>query len=280
MTKQKSNVKASCNCYTQENLVFLGGNTVNLKELDLWFKSILDLESSQKADPSLNGVQVGRMDASVNKVAFAVDACMESFRRAKEWGADVLFVHHGIFWGGQYPISGNAYDRLEFLCTNQLALYAAHLPLDLHAEVGNNICLARELNLENILPFGSYRGLKIGWKGTLPQPLKIEEIVGILFGDDRGTLGRLPFGPKDISSVGIVSGGAPDEVDQAIAEGLDLFITGDASHEIYHRCLEAHINVIFGGHYQTEIWGVSHMAKRLKTETGLETRFIDLPTGL
>ena len=259
---------------------FLEDAIVTLRELDQWFRSVLDLESTLKSDPSLNGVQVGKLDAAISKVAFAVDACMESFRRAKEWGADALFVHHGIFWGNQYALTDDAYNRVEFLCTNQLALYAAHLPLDMHPELGNNICLALELELQDIAPFGTYRGNKIGWKGRLPQPLKIEEIVTALFGDDRATLGRLPFGPKDINTVGIVSGGATDEVDQAISEGLDLFITGDASHEIYHRCLEAQINVIFGGHYQTEIWGVSQMAKRLKADTGLETRFIDLPTGL
>ena len=253
---------------------------MTLKELDSWFRSILDIDGMQKSDPGLNGVQVGQFDATINKVAFAVDACLESFRRAKEWGADALMVHHGLYWGNQYALTGTAYQRIDFLCRNQLSLYAAHLPLDLHPELGNNICLARELGLTDVEPFGSYRGTKIGWKGRLPRALKIEEVVSQLFGEDRGTLGRLPFGPKDIQTVGIVSGGATDEVHEAIAEGLDLFITGDASHEIYHRCLEARINVIFGGHYQTEIWGVSQLAKRLKAETGLETRFIDLPTGL
>ena len=253
---------------------------MNLKELDNWFRSILDIDALQKSDSSLNGVQVGKTTAAIHKVAFAVDACLESFRRAKDWGADAIVVHHGIFWGKQFALTGTDYDRVEFLCRNDLALYAIHLPLDQHPELGNNICLARELGLTEIAPFGNYHGNKIGYKGSLPHPMTIEEVVAILFGDDRSTLGRLPFGPKEINSVGIISGGATDEIDQAIDEGLDLFITGDASHEIYHRCLEARINVIFGGHYQTEIWGVSQLAKRLRADTGIETRFMDLPTGL
>ena len=252
---------------------------MTLQELDTWMRTKMDFASTQKTDPSINGVQIGRLDTEINKVAFAVDACLESFKRASEWGANALVVHHGLFWGSQFPITGTAYERMDFLCRHDLALYAAHLPLDSHPEFGNNICLARELGLNDVTPFGNYRGNKIGWKGSLAQSLSMEEIIIKLFGDQRATLGQLPFGKAQIKTVGIVSGGATDEVLQAIDEGLDLFITGDASHEIYHRCLEAQINVIFGGHYQTEIWGVAQLAKHLANETNIVTRFFDLPTG-
>lgn len=250
-----------------------------LKEFDSWCRQRFDIAGMEKADPSQNGLQVGSLDRELGKVAFAVDACMQSFKRAAEWGADALVVHHGLFWGKSYPLTGSAYNRFDFLCRNNLALYAMHLPLDAHPELGNNIGLARGLGLVDIESFGVWRGVNIGFKGRLPHSLKIEEVVVKAFGDWRATLGRLPFGKEDISTVGIVSGGAPDEVDQAIEQGLDLFITGDASHEIYHRCLEAGINVIFGGHYQTEIWGVSQLARAVKSELGLETCFIDVPTG-
>lgn len=253
---------------------------MKLHELDAWMRARLDFDTFQKTDPGLNGIQVGRGDAEIAKVAFAVDACQESFMRAADWGADALVVHHGLFWGGQAAITGTHYDRIAFLCEKRLALYAMHLPLDAQPEFGNNAALAQELGLVDLQPFGAYRGAKIGWKGRLEASLTIEEVVIRLFGDHRATLARLPFGPADIRTVGIVSGGAADEAIQAIDEGLDLFVTGDASHEVYHRCLEAKINVIFGGHYQTEIWGVSRLAKRLAAETGLATRFIDVPTGL
>jgi dinuclear metal center YbgI/SA1388 family protein len=250
-----------------------------LKELDDWLRQRFAIDAMQKSDPGMNGVQVGRLDKEVTRVAFAVDACMESFKRAAAWQADLLLVHHGLYWGGAYPLCGPAYDRIECLVKNNLALYAMHLPLDAHPELGNNIGLARQLGLADILPFGTWRGASIGFKGTLPTPLRIEEVVIKVFGDWRATLGSLPFGKEHNRTVGIVSGGATDEVDQAIAEGLDLFITGDSDHTLYHRCLEAGINVIFGGHYQTEIWGVSQLARHLRAETGLETCFIDLPTG-
>jgi dinuclear metal center YbgI/SA1388 family protein len=250
-----------------------------LKEFDAWCRSRFAIEAMEKADPSLNGVQVGRMDKEVRRVAFAVDACQESFRRAIAWKADVLLVHHGLFWGGQQAVTGQGYERLALLIQNDLALYAMHLPLDAHPELGNNIGIARNLKLEQLEPFGTWRGVIIGFKGILPDALKLEEVMIEGFGDWSATLGRLPFGKQEIRSVGIVSGGGTDEVEQAIEQGLDLFITGDASHQVYHRCLEAGINVIFGGHYQTEIWGVSLLAKRLRDETGLETCFIDIPTG-
>ena len=250
-----------------------------LQEFDAWCRERFALDTMEKADPSLNGVQVGRLDKEIKRVAFAVDACQESFRRATAWKADVLVVHHGLFWGRPFPLTGTSYDRLALLVQNDLALYAMHLPLDAHPELGNNIGLARVLELHEVRPFCTWHGVQIGFQGRLPTPLRLEEVMVKAFGDWRATLGNLPFGKQNIQTVGIVSGGACDEVEEAIEAGLDLFITGDSSHQIYHRCLEAGINVIFGGHYQTEIWGVSLLARNLRNETGLETCFIDIPTG-
>ncbi len=250
-----------------------------LCELDSWFRSFLEIDNLARIDSSLNGVQVGDLDAEVKRIAFAVDASLETFRRAVEQGADLLTVHHGIYWGSVYPITGVAYRRMQFLLRNGLSLYAVHLPLDRHPELGNNAGIARALGLESVEPFGTYKGVDIGCRGVFPRTRSLDDVVTALPGD-AGEIHVLPFGKSDIRSVGIVSGGAPRDVEQAIAEGLDLYITGDRSHSVYHLCMEAGINVIFGGHYLTEIWGVKLLAEKAERELPVSSIFIDLPTGL
>ena len=251
-----------------------------LDELDALLQELLDLESYRDLDKSLNGLQVERSKREINRIAFAVDASMESFRRAVSEGADMLFVHHGLFWGSPVALKDALYLRIRFLMENDLALYAVHLPLDAHPELGNNAVMARCLKLQGIEPFGDYRGAKIGCKGRLSRPQSLERIEMTLLGGRDASLGRLPFGPDEIRSIGIVSGGDPGAVHQAIEEELDLFITGDCSHTIYHDALEAGINVLFGGHYRTEIWGISEVSRYLRQKQRLDTVVIDVPTGL
>jgi dinuclear metal center YbgI/SA1388 family protein len=251
-----------------------------IKEFDAFIKQLLNFGAFTKADSAINGLQVASRKQDIKKMAFAVDASLESFRRASEWGADALFVHHGLFWGICEALVGTYYERFRFLVEHDLALFAAHLPLDSHPEWGNNINLARQIGLNDIQPFGEYKGIKIGYKGTLATPLTLGKVSQLICGREESCLGRLAFGRQAIRTVGIVSGGDPRSAYQAIEEGLDLFITGDASHEIYHVCLEAGLNVIFGGHYQTQIYGLNSRPQHLKKTTGLETTFIDIPTGL
>ncbi|MFP4484040.1 MAG: Nif3-like dinuclear metal center hexameric protein [Spirochaetaceae bacterium] len=251
-----------------------------LKELDQYFRGYLAIDDMAGIDPSMNGVQVGRSDTAVEKVAFAVDACLETFERARETGAQTLVVHHGLFWGTEQALTGHHYTRVKYLMEHDMALYAVHLPLDQHPDVGNNIQMARALELEKVEAFGEFRGAAIGYRGKLPDALTLEEIVTKLFGSADNVIQSLPFGPERIRRIGIVSGGAPGSVHEAIRKGLDCFITGDASHTIYHAALEEGISVIFGGHYNTETWGIAALAGRLAEDTGLETTFIDVPTGL
>ncbi len=251
-----------------------------LKEFDRYIRGFLAIDDMARTDSSMNGIQVDRKSQELRKVAFAVDASLECFRRACEWGADLVFVHHGLFWGKPLSVRGAHYRRLEFLISHDIALYAAHLPLDMHPELGNNYMIAKILGLQDISPFGEHRGYKIGFKGVFGETRTVYEVKNLLTGEHDTSFRILPFGPEAIRSVGIVAGGAPYEVEQAIEEGLDLYITGDSSHNIYHLCLESGINVIFGGHYKTEIWGAKELTKRVAQETGLATCFIDVPTGL
>lgn len=255
---------------------------MQIDELDKLLRKWLNIDELASIDSALNGLQVAssRKRTEIKRVAFAVDASLISFQRASAWGADLLFVHHGLFWGKALPVTGGHYRRIRQLLESDLALYAVHLPLDMHPEFGNNAGIARLLGLEDLKPFGSYKGLKIGFSGYLNKAGTLDEIVAVLCGDGRNVLSILPFGAEKIKSVGIVSGGAAAEVSDAIEEGLDLYITGDASHTVYHQCLESKINVIFGGHYLTEEWGVKLLSEKLKKEIGLETTFLSIPTGL
>ncbi len=253
---------------------------MDLRALDRYFRTILKIDEFAKYDSSLNGIQVDRSDGPVQKVAFSVDACEESFRLATEWGAEVLCVHHGLLWGKELPIVGIHRKRIQFLLEHDLALYAVHLPLDADPLIGNNVTLANFLQLQDLSPFGIYRGVEIGIQGVFPSPKDLHTVAARLFGPSSADFHLLPFGKPFVQSVAIVSGGAASEALQAIDKGIDLFITGESSHSIYHACLEAGINVLFGGHYQTETGGVIQWAKKTAHDTGLETKFFDIPTGL
>ena len=256
------------------------GETMDLRELDEYLRNLFRVNEYASIDSSWNGIQIECGRKQIGRVATAVDAAAETAARAARWGADILFVHHGLFWGSCLPVTGVHYRRIREFLQNDMALYAVHLPLDAHERFGNNAVMAEKLGLTGRRPFGDYHGLTIGWAGDLPEPMTTEEVARTLFGTTDDLLGVLPFGPERNRSIGIVSGGAPKEVEQAIESGLDLYITGDASHTVYHHCLEAGINVLFGGHYRTETWGVESVARHLADALELETTFLDLPTGL
>lgn len=255
-------------------------NTMNTCELDRYFRSFLNLENFSGIDDSLNGLQVDNDGKDINKIAFAVDACQESFQLAAQRGAGLLFVHHGLFWGKPLAVKGSLRSRLEILLKHNVALYAVHLPLDQHPEVGNNAALSQLLGLENLEPFGLYHGKKIGYKGVFSKPITIEEAVQRISFMNRPPLGVYPFGNREIHSCGVVSGGAPWEALEAIEDRLDLYITGEMSHSVYHYAWEGKLNMIAGGHYATEVWGVKKVMEKVAHDTGLEVEFLDIPTGL
>ena len=252
---------------------------MTIGEFDGWVRSFLNIDEMAGKDYSLNGLQVGDASREVRKIAFAVDGVKAVFDQAAREKADLLFVHHGLFWGREQAVIGVHYHRMAALIKNDIALYAAHLPLDMDGEVGNNIGLARKLGLADVEPFGDFRGKKIGFMGTLPDPASPEELVMRLFGGWAPDIRLMDFGPERVSRIALISGGAPDDVTQAIDRGADLYITGESKHSIYHLCREAGINVIFGGHYRTETDGVLSMKKKVEEELKLETVFIDIPTG-
>ena len=256
------------------------GNKFSAGKLDIFFRSLLDIDGFLTADNSLNGLQVGNDGREIGKIAFAVDASLESFKRAAEAGAGMLFVHHGLFWGDSPRLEGVHRERIKFLLDNNLCLYGVHLPLDQHPVLGNNAVLAKLLGIEEPEPFGLYHGRKIGYKGRLSSPLTNEEACRRISFCDRPPLAVYLFGKDENRTAGVVSGGAAEECLQALEEGLDLFITGEPSHSYYHYALEGKLNYIAGGHYSTEVWGVRSIMEETANQLNIDTEFIDIPTGL
>lgn len=248
-------------------------------ELVQFLDSLL-LEDCPCEDPSNNGLQVEGND-EVERIAFAVDGCLEVFQQAADAQADFLVVHHGISWGdGFRNLVGNHADRLRMLFCNGISLYGVHLPLDAHAEVGNNAVLARVLGLHDLHPFGQYGGIDIGCYGVLPHRMGLDAFAQIV--DER--IGSTPIvigtGAEYVERVGIVSGGGADLIPEAARLGLDCLLTGEIIHQHIHTAREHHINVVAAGHYHTEVWGLKSLMKWLSdTFPDLDLVFLDVPTG-
>ena len=255
---------------------------MTLIEFDSYINSFLRKEDYAN-DISLNGIQIQNSapdSKQIKKVAFAVDACEATAKKAAEQGADILFVHHGLFWGHCQTITGSFYKRISAFIKNDLALCAYHIPLDANNPYGNNFGLAAKLGFLNCEQFGSWRGMILGVKGELPCECTIQELAAKLMGPGKTARAVLDFGKSKIKTVGVISGGASEDVADAVEEGLDCYITGEFAHEDYHFAQEMGINVIAGGHYETETVGVSLVMAKVQAETGIECIFIDEPTGL
>ena len=255
-------------------------SAVSTAVLDRFFRSILDIEGFETIDSSMNGLQVDNDGGEIRKIVFAVDACLESFKRCAAAGGSMLFVHHGLFWGAPLALKGYHRGRLQFLLDNNIALYAVHLPLDQHPTLGNNAALVELLGIEAPEPFGTYHGKKIGYKGKLKNPLSTDEAARAINYMDRLPLGVYPFGKKVNETCAVISGGASREALQALEEGVDLYVTGEIGHSSYYPALEGRLNLVAGGHYSTEVWGVRRVMAECAAGLNIDTEFIDIPTGL
>lgn len=228
---------------------------------------------------ALNGLQVDRQGAEVRRIAVAVDAAQATIDRAVAEGADLLIVHHGLFWDGNQRVTGRRYARLRALMQADVALYAAHLPLDVHPEVGNNAVLARALGIEPRGSFGEYRGMAVGVWGEMEE-IRREALCARLDALLGGRVKLVPGGPERVRRVGVITGGAGGSVGDAAALGLDAFVSGEGAHHNYFDAEEGGINLLLGGHYATETWGVRALAEHLEQRFGLPWTFLDHPTGL
>lgn len=238
------------------------------------------LRITEIKDSSQNGLQV-EGPKEVAKVAFAVDGCQASFEQAVAVGAQLLIVHHGLFWDKPLRLVGPLYRRARTLIEGDCGLYGVHLPLDIHPELGNNAELARLLELKDTHAFGEYHGSEIGIGGELAPPLPLDTLVERLTeATGEPPVRVLAHGPEEVSRVGCVSGGAAFLMDQVVGSGFDTFVTGETSHTFFHQAAEYGLNVIYGGHYGTETLGVKALARHLEEKFGLTTLFLDIPTGM
>lgn len=256
---------------------------VALREVVAYLDEYLRVREVPDYEGALNGLQVENA-GSVDRIVAAVDASQATIDGvAKAGGSPLLLVHHGLFFDGNLPVTGRRYRRLSTLLSHDIAVYSSHLPLDAHAEVGNNVVLARLLGIELKGPFGAYKGGAIGVWGTAsaaintPEKLRqrLQEVLG-LPGQPRLIAG----GPGKVERVGIVTGGAGTMVREARDAGLDTFITGEGPHHTYFDATEFGVNVFHAGHYATETVGVKALAEHLSRRFGLPFVFHDHPTGM
>ena len=234
-------------------------------------------------DPNaLNGLQVENSGGIARLVA-AVDASLKTIEGLVAPGC-MLLVHHGMFWDGNQPIAGRRYRRLRGLFQQDAALYAAHIPLDLHPEVGNNVVLARQLGLTATEWFGLHKGVPIGVAGSAPAELRRRDAVvpalARTLGIPPDAVRLIPGGPEEVRRIGVITGGAGSAIAQAHAAGCDTYITGEGAAHTYFDATELGLNVLYAGHYATETAGVQALARHLSERFSLPWEFHDHPTGM
>jgi dinuclear metal center YbgI/SA1388 family protein len=226
---------------------------------------------------AVNGLQLTNGGA-VQRIVAAVDASLPVIEAAAAGGPGLLVVHHGMFWQGTQPVTGPFYRKLKIAMDAGLAIYSAHLPLDIHPGWGNNILLAKAIGLIDPQPFfdwkGMHLGLRGGWHGSRAD---LAQALGDAVG---GRVHVCPGGPERVSSIGLITGGAGSEVAQAAASGIDTFISGEGPHWSHPLALELGVNLLLGGHYATETFGVRALSAALGEKFGLPSSFIDQPSGL
>ncbi len=224
-----------------------------------------------------NGLQVENR-GTITRIAAAVDASLATARLAAAAKADLLLVHHGLFWAPAHPWTGSRYELLRCLLDHNLAVYSSHLPLDAHPRLGNNARLCAALGLKRLRPFFFTHGLFIGFQ-TRANIARADLAMRL----QRATGSRpqvIPAGPAVCRRIGVVSGGAGEDLKLAAAEGVDTFVTGEGPHWTYALAEELRVNVLYGGHYATETFGVKALATHLSKQFKVPWIFLDHPTGL
>ena len=228
---------------------------------------------------ALNGLQLENRDGEVTRVAASVDAHLPVIEKAVAAGADLLVVHHGMFWGGPHGLTGAQFAKFSQAIDRGLAIYSVHLPLDMHPELGNNALLAKALGLEVTGEFGDFNGVAIGVRGRWNRGNRSALKNALESATGHGAH-LCPGGPETPEKIGLITGGGGDHVAEAKAAGLDTLVTGEGPHHTFTLGEELGINVLYGGHYATETFGVKAVAAELENEFGLPWEFIDHPTGL
>lgn len=250
----------------------------SLNDITALLDSTLRIREIKDASVAINGLQVEN-NGQVTKVALAVDGSQKTIDDAIAAGADLLILHHGIYWCGLRPMTGWFKKKIETCLQHNLAVYGAHLPLDLHPELGNNAGIARELGLTDCSPEVDYHGTLIGiageFNGTVGElKAKFAEITG------SSITGTILDADMPAGRIAVCSGGAGDVIYQMHDKGYSTYLTGEENHWVVNAAQDMGINILFAGHYATETFGVKSLGKLLNEQFGLPTIFIDNPTGM
>jgi dinuclear metal center YbgI/SA1388 family protein len=226
---------------------------------------------------ALNGLHLEN-DGQVTRIGAAVDASERTIEMAIDRQIDLLIVHHGLFWGGLNRVVGAQFRKIKRAVSKNLAIYSAHLPLDLHPEVGNNILLAQALDLGRPEPFFLHQGQNLGF--AVSTKIDRAELIARLQRVLSREVWVCPAGPDEVRRVGILTGGAGSQLERAKEEGIDTLVSGEGPHHTFALAEELRVNLIYGGHYATETFGVRALAERVASRFSLPWSFLDHPSGL
>jgi dinuclear metal center YbgI/SA1388 family protein len=238
------------------------------------------LHIGEIADYGPQGLQLEADNEEIARIALSVDVAPQVIVAAAAWQADMLLVHHGILWRTVERVAGPLGQRVRLLLRHNINLYAAHLPLDAHVEVGNNAVLAQMLALEVTDWWCAPKGTPIAVLGTVTQEMTLSQLVALVENRLHTKARVLAYGPEIVKKVAIISGFGADNVAEAKLLGADTFLTGETSHANYWAAADYGLNVIYGGHYATETVGVQAVGRHLADKFGLIVNFFDFPTGM
>lgn len=250
----------------------------SLSALVQYCQTLLKPETFTDWDGAVNGLQV-QNEGTVTKIAAAVDGSLATVRMAVDAGADLLIVHHGLFWTPpNLRWTGPRYELFSLLIKNNIAVYSSHLPLDAHPRIGNNVLLAKALGLTGLTPFFFEKGRHLGFQGRKNIAREaLAEKLGAVLGHSPILLAG---GKNRCQRIGIVTGSAGSELKLAATEGVDTFITGEGPHWTHALAEDLGLNVFYGGHYATETFGVKALAATLSKKFNVPWTFLDHPSGL
>lgn len=244
-----------------------------LDRIVAWLETALRPGEIKDFPGAHNGLQLAN-DGTVARIGAAVDACESVFELAAERGIQLLIVHHGLFWQGVQPVVGPVRRKFKLALDANLAVYSSHLPLDLHPGMGNNALLAKAIGLKNLHPF-----LEHGFRSTT-RAIPLATLIDRLENAVNGPVHLAPGGPDRVRSIGLLTGGGGNLIIEAAATGVDTFITGEGPHWTYTAAEELGINLLYGGHYATETFGVKALAAEASKQFHIPWEFLDHPTGL
>jgi dinuclear metal center YbgI/SA1388 family protein len=262
----------------QRHSKYLSAPMAQLMEVISYLDELLDAQNFPDYGP--NGLQVPGSD-ELSVVATGVSAHRELFEQAATLGAQLVVAHHGLFWDFHpRSVSPTMKERLRVLFDNDMALAGYHLPLDAHPEVGNNALICSALRLEQGEPFGDHRGRAVGFVGRSSEGIAFDELRRRC----EAAFGQEPFvwdsGPDVVHSIGIVSGGAASSFGEAIARGLDAFLTGEPAEHVMADARESRTHFVAAGHYATETFGVRRLGELVAERFGVEHHFVDAPNPI